>query len=662
MPLDHAPTSILLGRFRRLARRDAHTWQGGIIRWPFWIDSPDGGRPIRPWGALWVTKPDGLVGFKLAELGEEPSADLAVAALVDLALRYQGQLMGRPGRIEVVDAALGAAVVAALGDPGVAVDIVPDLSEVKEAVAAFVEFQGRDSGVPGLLATKGLTLDDVRAFASAAVRFHRAEPWQHLANEDLVAIEMAGLDKAARVAIVMGNGGMQFGMATYPSMAAAEAMLAAGGRPDLRSTHWAVTFSLPEEVPMPDLLLWEGEQLPLATPDSFPVAIGYASGDRVSRPSRALLRSFTAIMSALAETTEAEMDGGRWSKRVVVGGADAEITLSLPGLLDEVRADAERGALPRDLRANERVHAEIGRFLRDKEFKSLDEANAVIQARFTGPADAMPSTASTPAEQAQELVYQAFDSVGRRRIVLARRALELWPDCADAYVIQAELVATPERALPLYEAGIRAGDRALAALRAESEAPTYWSRVETRPYMRARFGLAETLAALGRHDEAIAEFGALLELNPSDNQGARYTLLEALVGAGRSDEAVRLLEQYADDASAVWMFTWALIEFRSGRREAAGARLADALKWNEFVPEILAIPVAALPPGSSTITLGGAAEAVEYARGFGEFWRETPGAMTWISETARKSLSPRGGRRGRPGRPGRGRSGKTRRS
>ena len=398
MSIPDAPTSILLGRFRRLARRDSHTWQGGIIRWPFWVDSPDGGRPLRPWGALWVTKPDGLVGFKLAELTDEAGPRLAAAALVDLALRHQGQLMGRPGRIEVADAALGAAVVAALGDPGVAVDVVDELTEVNEAVASFVEFQARDSGVPGLLSTKGVTLDDVREFASAAVCFHRAEPWQHLANEDLVAIEMAGLDKAARVAIVMGNGGMQFGMALYPSMAAAEAMLDAGGRPNLRSTYWAMTFSLPEEVPMPDLLLWEGEGLPLATPDSFPVAIGYASGDRVSRPSRALLRNFTAIMSALAETTEAEMDGGRWTKRVSVGGAAAEVTPSLPGLLDHDatagRARPDPGIRARTTRArgNRSLPARQGVF--DHRGGERGDPGAVQRSDH-----AMPSTASTPAER-----------------------------------------------------------------------------------------------------------------------------------------------------------------------------------------------------------------------------------------------------------------------
>lgn len=104
---------------------------------PMWIDSPSGGHPFRPWGAVWVTKPDGLVGTELAQSSETPGADSAVTALIELALRYQDRLMGRPGRLEVVDAELGAAVVAALGDPGVAVDVVPELTEVKHVLRAL---------------------------------------------------------------------------------------------------------------------------------------------------------------------------------------------------------------------------------------------------------------------------------------------------------------------------------------------------------------------------------------------------------------------------------------------------------------------------------------------------------------------------------------------
>src|SRR3954468_24632469 len=45
----------------------------------------------------------------------------------------------------------------------------------------------------------------------------------------------------------------------------------------------------------------------------------------------------------------------------------------------------------------------------------------------------------SPADQAQDLVLEALEEPDeRRRVELARQALGLWPDCADAYVLLAE--------------------------------------------------------------------------------------------------------------------------------------------------------------------------------------------------------------------------------
>jgi hypothetical protein len=45
-------------------------------------------------------------------------------------------------------------------------------------------------------------------------------------------------------------------------------------------------------------------------------------------------------------------------------------------------------------------------------------------------------------EQAEDLVYDAWEASGEPRAVLAREALALWPDCADAYVLLAQTTAS----------------------------------------------------------------------------------------------------------------------------------------------------------------------------------------------------------------------------
>jgi len=141
----------------------------------------------------------------------------------------------------------------------------------------------------------------------------------------------------------------------------------------------------------------------------------------------------------------------------------------------------------------------------------------------------------TDLEKAQDLMWEAWDEpVPSKRIAMARRALEVSPDCADAYVLlAAETAKNHEEALDLYQKGIAAGERALGEKAFEENVGYFWGILETRPYMRARNGLAECLQEMGRTSEAIEHFKELLRLNPMDNQGNSDVLLMCYLDAGR---------------------------------------------------------------------------------------------------------------------------------
>jgi hypothetical protein len=64
--------------------------------------------------------------------------------------------------------------------------------------------------------------------------------------------------------------------------------------------------------------------------------------------------------------------------------------------------------------------------------------------------------------KAQALMYRAFEEPDeQRRVQLAKEALAVCPDCADAYVLLAEHATSRKEALRLYEQGVAAGERAL---------------------------------------------------------------------------------------------------------------------------------------------------------------------------------------------------------
>src|SRR3989449_7579455 len=111
--------------------------------------------------------------------------------------------------------------------------------------------------------------------------------------------------------------------------------------------------------------------------------------------------------------------------------------------------------------AMERAMAEVGRLLADREFGSIEEMNAYLERALADPGRAAPPP-RTPIERAQELIYQAWEARGGRRVRLARQALALWPDCADAYCLLAEETATTlQEARDLYAQALAAGERAL---------------------------------------------------------------------------------------------------------------------------------------------------------------------------------------------------------
>ena len=169
----------------------------------------------------------------------------------------------------------------------------------------------------------------------------------------------------------------------------------------------------------------------------------------------------------------------------------------------------------------------------EQEFEFMDEANAFLDQYISGGGASLEDAPAptTPLERAQELIYDAFEiDDPQGRVELAEEALEISEDCSDAYVILAEESAEDaDVARDLYEMGVRAGERALGEEFFTEEVGNFWGILETRPYMRAREGLANALWALGERDQALAHYREMLELNPVDNQGVRYELADCLL-------------------------------------------------------------------------------------------------------------------------------------
>jgi tetratricopeptide (TPR) repeat protein len=240
-----------------------------------------------------------------------------------------------------------------------------------------------------------------------------------------------------------------------------------------------------------------------------------------------------------------------------------------------------------------------------------------------------------PEADALELVFEAMQSPNRqRRVTLAKQALDHFPQCAQAYAILAESADTLEQARDYYAEAMTVGAARIGEAVFEEDVGHFWGLVETRPYMRARAGLAEVLWELGETAAAMTHMRDLLRLNPGDALGLRYRLLSWLLLLRDDEAADALLTSYDEDVSTSWLYSKALLAFRRAPHSpAASAALQAALETNRHVPDSL---LGDEPPHEAApqfFAFGSPEEAASYAVDEALNWMATPGALYWLQET-----------------------------
>jgi len=414
-----------------------------------------------------------------------------------------------------------------------------------------------------------------------------------------------------------------------------------GPAPFAADKHWSVFFGQITELPFGDADLWEDNGLPVADKDAYPAAVCWEPRLKQRRPGPDILFYLEGLMRALAQTSEDEMDSGRWKKNILTARGEMEFTLSLPDLLRPDGEDSRkkvklRGGVP-DRRAMERTQLDMQRMVDGQDFGSMDDLQEFLNQNVVG--KEIPHQGEmTPLEQAQDIVYQAFEARGRKQTQLVRKALEICPDCADAYVLLAEHCSDVKKARDYYAEGVAAGERTLGEEFFEEESGHFWGILQTRPYMRTRFGLAQCLEELGDLDGAVHHYRELLRLNPNDNQGVRHMLLPCLLEMNADEEAAELLKQNKDDkVLAIWCYARALLTFRQkGDTATARNHLKKAMDVNGYVPKYLLgyeempdFPPSGYSPGSED-------EAVICVFELADVWKQTEGAMEWLDERVDK--------------------------
>ncbi|MCF7807104.1 MAG: tetratricopeptide repeat protein [Candidatus Marinimicrobia bacterium] len=276
--------------------------------------------------------------------------------------------------------------------------------------------------------------------------------------------------------------------------------------------------------------------------------------------------------------------------------------------------------------------------IKNKDFKSTDELNDFMNNLMGQSLDDLPERTDKKG-RSQDLVFEAYEQPISKGKKLVKQALELDPNNADAYNYLASVEKDIDKAIVLFEKAIKAGEKTLGKKLFKEEKGYFWGLLETRPYMRAKAGLADCLYAKNEVDKAIEIYEEMLELNPGDNQGIRYLLSTLLLGKDDLTKFELFIKNRDAEDCAVWNYNNALYGFKkSGRTAKTEKMLLDAYKSNEFVIDYM-LGFKKMPDEQPQyIGWGDENEAVSYVYGSWTIWDKAEGAFDWLYEFKQNRL------------------------
>jgi tetratricopeptide (TPR) repeat protein len=247
----------------------------------------------------------------------------------------------------------------------------------------------------------------------------------------------------------------------------------------------------------------------------------------------------------------------------------------------------------------------------------------------------------TPMGRALELLDRADGLSRKRQAAAAREALEICPQCCEAYTVLADLATSDEEALAFHRSAVEAAWNALGP---DPRGALYRELEDEEPrddYIEALGNLARFLFDSGNFAEANKRFRELLDLDSGDLDDAehfdllRLELLGCLLRADLRDELRDFLNGHKDLAadSPYFAYAAALLEFRAeGDTSHARKLLRAAKSTNRYVLDYLTgkLNPPHQPPFRSTRR--SKEEAAEFAVAHLRDWTETEGAVSWIRQ------------------------------
>ncbi|MCL4694663.1 MAG: tetratricopeptide repeat protein [Candidatus Hydrogenedentes bacterium] len=312
--------------------------------------------------------------------------------------------------------------------------------------------------------------------------------------------------------------------------------------------------------------------------------------------------------------------------------APEESAIDFENLSEEERDEMLEAMLDQDPFLEERVARMHDRIATVHSLKTPEAVHDFIEAMEPEELRefAMKHMANNPKDAAFEYALLALEADDpAEALQLATSALELDPENVDARLALSN-VALSEGDVDRAMAHLREGHAIAASALGDKLADyslDFGDIVETRPYMRAIYSLANALVASDETEEAVGYFREMLDREPNDSMGARYSLAGAYLELRQIPEARAVIREYNTDGDPILPWAHVLERFLAGKKKEAEAGLEEAIAANPLMATSLLDPESI--PDLDESDLGLTTKMT--LASFGKAWLENEKAIEWLA-------------------------------
>ncbi|MBF7092367.1 hypothetical protein IUY40_12555 [Flavobacterium sp. ALJ2] len=280
---------------------------------------------------------------------------------------------------------------------------------------------------------------------------------------------------------------------------------------------------------------------------------------------------------------------------------------------------------------HDKLITDLHRFLNSQDFKSENDLRKFMES-MEQQIPSLPEEILTSQEQAQNLVYEAYDLPTAKAKQNIKKALKLDSNCIEAYEFLGSIEDVEEIAILFYEKGIRIGRENFKGKFLEKNKGKFWYIHETRPFMRCLKHYSDCLYLMGQAKDAAAVLEEIIGLNENDNQGVRDQLLLYLILLEENEKFEKYTKMFKDDDTTFSLFNRALFTFKTeGETDNTNKQLQKAIKQNKFVVAKL-LSKKPIINSSDYYSWGSEDEADYYAEFAKNIWENTNKASLWLKK------------------------------